>query len=144
MDKSRPNRARLLGVAVILASGGFLAACAVDPIDPTAAAAAGSVDPAPVSTTNHIIATDIAGPVDLGPELATLEPTENTGAIRDAQGAMHTAPARQHSLAGNQPHRSVIASAPHRKSPRQVAARRAPARKQAKVSVETRAVGPKT
>ena len=144
MGKSRPNRAGLFGVAVILASGGFLAACAVDPIDPTAAAAAGSVDPAPVSTTKHVMATDIAGPVDLGPEPATVQPTEIASAIRDAQGVMHTAPARQHSLAGNQHHRLVIASTPHRKSPRQITARRAPARKQAKVSAETRVVGPKT
>ena len=135
MGKNRPNRAGLFGVAGILASGGFLAACAVDPIDPTAAAAAGSVDPAPMSTTKHIMATDIAGPVDLGPEPAAVQPT----AI-----AMCMAPARQHSLAVNQHHRLVIASAPHRKSPRQIAARRAPARTQAKVSAETRAVGPKT
>ena len=164
MRKSRPNRVRLLGVAVILASGGFLAACAVDPIEPTAAAsaadpieitsglatasvepeaAAGSVDPAPVST-KHTMATDIVGPVDLGPEPATIKTTEVAGPIEDARGAVHAAMSRRHGIASDQHHQLVIASTSHRKSPRQVAARQAPARKQAKVSAETRAAGPKT
>jgi hypothetical protein len=166
MRKSRPNRVRLLGVAVILASGRFLAACAVDPIEPTAAAsaadpieitsgsatasvepeaasAAGSVDPAPVST-NHTMATDIVGPVDLGPEPATVKTTEVAGPIEDARGAVHAAMSRRHGIASDQHHRLVTASTSHHKSPRQVAARQAPARKQAKVSAETRAAGPKT
>lgn len=144
MGKSRPNRVGLFRVAVILASGGFLAACAVDPIEPTAASA-GSAEPAPVSTANHTMATDIAGPVDLGSESATVPMTEIAGPIQDAWGAVHTANARRHSLASNHRQPSVIASASHRKSPRQVTARQAPpARKHAKVSAETRASGPKT
>jgi hypothetical protein len=175
MGKSGPNRVGLFRVAVIVVSGGLLAACAAEPIEPvaasaagsvervavsavdpieptsapaaspiepTAVSAAGSVDLAPVSATNHRVSTDIVGPVDLGPEPATIKTAEIAGPIQDARGAVHTAPARRRSLASNQSHRSVTAS--HRTSPSKVAARQVTARKQAKVSAETRAVGPKT
>jgi hypothetical protein len=119
---------------------------AVDPIGPTAAAWAGPVDPAPVSTTNHIMSTDIAGLVDLGPDPATIKTAEIAGPIQGAEATVHTATATtgRRSIAIDQRRRSVIASMSLRKSPRQVAARPAPARKQAKVSVGTRAAGPKT
>lgn len=81
MGKSRLSRVGLFRVAVILASGGLLAACAVDPLEPMAAAAAGSVDPTPISTTKHTMATDIAGPVDLGGEEPTRLTTEILGEI---------------------------------------------------------------
>jgi hypothetical protein len=164
MGKSGPNRVGLFRVAVIVVSGGLLAACAAEPIEPVAASAAGSIEPtsapaaspieptavsaagsvdlAPVSATNHRVSTDIVGPVDLGPEPATIKTAEIAGPIQDARGAVHTAPARRRSLASNQSHRSVTAS--HRTSPSKVAARQVTARKQAKVSAETRAVGPKT
>lgn len=89
MGKGKPRRGELFRLAVVLAGSGFLAACAVDPIEPTVASAGdpiepstagpvgptavsatGSVEPAPVSATTHIMSTDVAGPVDLGPEPA--------------------------------------------------------------------------
>src|ERR1700693_4566784 len=113
---------------------GFLPPARVDPVEPTAASA-GSAKPAPVSTASHTMATDIAGPVDLGSESATVPMTEIAGPIQDASRALRRANARLHSLASNHRQPSVIASASHRKSPRRVAARQAPsARKQAKVS----------
>jgi hypothetical protein len=139
MGKSGPNRVGLFRVAVIVVSGGLLAACAAEPIEPVAASAAGSIEPtsapaaspieptavsaagsvdlAPVSATNHRVSTDIVGPVDLGPEPATIKTAEIAGPIQDARGAVHTAPARRRSLASNQSHRSVTAS--HRTSPRE-------------------------
>lgn len=133
MGKSRLSLAGLFRVPVILASGGLLAACAVDPLEPT-----------PISTTKHTMTTDIAGLVDLGGEEPTRLTTEIPGPIQDTQPAVHTVTSTPHRMASNRSHRSVIASLSHRKSPRQVAARPAPARKQAKVSAETRAAGPKT
>jgi hypothetical protein len=90
MEKGR--RVVFFRVAVLLASAGFLAACAVDPIEPTAASAAGPVESTPMSTTTHTMATDIAGPVDLGPEPATIKTAEIAGGlIQDASEAVHRA-----------------------------------------------------
>jgi hypothetical protein len=141
MRKSRPNRLGWL-CTIVLGCAGFLAACENDLVEPVSEA--GSVELAPASTTNHTMAMDIAGPVDLGSETATIKTTEVAGPIEDARGAVHAAMSRRHGIASDQHHRLVTASTSHQKSPRQVAARQAPARKQAKVSAETRAAGPKT
>jgi hypothetical protein len=75
------NRVRLFRAAWGLALGVLLVGCELQPIEATLAAAEtatgaeppGPVEPAPAVETRHRMSTDVAGPVDLGPEPTVME-----------------------------------------------------------------------